>query len=65
ELDELENKREKKVFLYLTVHTVHLNNFLIYIIGLSGDELVKSEQSTLHLCDFCSFWIRPLRRCAG
>ncbi|AIJ07730.1 Hypothetical protein ETEE_1273 [Edwardsiella anguillarum ET080813] len=45
--------------------TVHLDNFLFHIIKLSGDELLKSEQSTLHLCDFCSFWIRPVRRCAG
>ncbi|EAV8095621.1 hypothetical protein FIW30_16235 [Salmonella enterica] len=56
---------EKKVFLHLTVHTVHLDYFSFNINLLGGDELVKSEQSTLHLCDFCSFWIRPLRRCAG
>ena len=42
----------KKVFLHLTVHTVHLGYFSFYIIQLSGDELVKGEQSTLHLCSF-------------
>lgn len=55
----------KKVFLHLTVHTVHLSFFLFNIIMISGEWLVKSEQSTLHLCDFCSFWNRPVRRCAG
>lgn len=40
----------KKVFLHLTVHTVHLDNFLFNIIKIRGDELVKSEHSTLHLC---------------
>ncbi|EFB2292894.1 hypothetical protein FIF78_23480 [Escherichia coli] len=61
----LNNKHRKKVFLHLTVHTVHLGCFSFYIMWLGGDELVKSEQSTLHLCDFCSFWIRPARRYAG
>lgn len=55
----------KKVFLHLTVHTVHLSVFLFNIIMISGEWLVKSEQSTLHLCDFFSCWNRPLRRCAG
>lgn len=40
----------KKVFLHLTVHTVHLDNFLFNIIKIRGDELVNSEHSTLHLC---------------
>ncbi|EGD7621969.1 hypothetical protein DP934_20780 [Escherichia coli] len=48
--------------MHLTVHTVHLSYFSFYIMKLSGDELVKGEQSTLHLCSFCSFWLRPLRR---
>ncbi|MGG5901475.1 hypothetical protein ACQ4T2_25680, partial [Escherichia coli] len=39
----------KKVFLGLTVHTVHLLIFLFNIIMIDGDQLVKSEQSTLHL----------------
>lgn len=55
----------KKVVLHLTVHTVHLEYFSFYIIKLGSDELVKSEQSTLHFCDFCSFWIRSVRRYAG
>ena len=40
----------KKVFLHLTVHTVHPDNFPFNIIEIRGDELVKSEQSTLHPC---------------
>nr|DAI87061.1 MAG TPA: hypothetical protein [Caudoviricetes sp.] len=27
-----------------------------------GDELVKSEQSTLHLCDFCARRVRRIRQ---
>ncbi|WP_446924861.1 hypothetical protein, partial [Klebsiella pneumoniae] len=42
-------KYHKKVFLHLTVHTVHLLIFLFNIIMIDGDQLVKSEQSTLHL----------------
>ncbi|EGO7510381.1 hypothetical protein GFB18_23080 [Escherichia coli] len=45
----LNNKHRKKVFLHLTVHTVHLGYLSFYIMWLGGDELVKSEQSTLHL----------------
>nr|DAO36779.1 MAG TPA: hypothetical protein [Caudoviricetes sp.] len=26
---------------------------------------MKSEQSTLHLCDFFALWMRPVRRCGG
>ncbi|EAX5415989.1 hypothetical protein CB663_22610 [Salmonella enterica subsp. enterica serovar Java] len=59
------NKHRKKVFLHLTVHTVHLGYLSFYIMWLGGDELVKSEQSTLHLCDFCSSRMRPVRRCVG
>ncbi|EEH4989156.1 hypothetical protein GZ346_004622, partial [Salmonella enterica] len=58
-------KHRKKVFLHLTVHTVHLDYFSFYIIKLSGDELVKGEQSTLHLFSFCSFWMRSVRRYTG
>lgn len=39
----------KKVFLHLTVHTVHLGYFSFYIMQLSGDELVKGEQCIVHL----------------
>jgi hypothetical protein len=38
-----------KKFLHLTVHTVHLVIFLFYINHIDGDELVKSEQLTIHL----------------
>jgi hypothetical protein len=55
----------KKVFLHLTVHTVHLGYLSFYIMWLGGDELVKSEQSTLHLCDLCSSWICPVGQYAG
>ncbi|EEV6995750.1 hypothetical protein DWG88_18260 [Escherichia coli] len=44
----LNNKHRKKVFLHLTVHTVHLDYFSFYIIKLSGDELVKGEQWSVH-----------------
>lgn len=40
----------KKVFLHLTVHTVQLDNFPLNFIKIGGDELVKSEHSTLHPC---------------
>ncbi|HBX6355577.1 TPA: hypothetical protein MH686_13785 [Klebsiella pneumoniae] len=43
---------KKKFFLHLTVHTVHLDYFSFNIMRLGGDGLVKSEQSTLHHCDF-------------
>ncbi|EEU9366299.1 hypothetical protein FYS93_24875 [Escherichia coli] len=50
---------KKKVFLHLTVHNVHFVIFLFNIIMISGEWLVKSEQSTLHLCDFaCSVTAR-------
>jgi len=39
---------KKKVFLHLTIHTVHLDNLPIKIIKLSSDELVKSEQSIVY-----------------
>ncbi|WP_142910507.1 hypothetical protein, partial [Klebsiella pneumoniae] len=42
-------KAREKVFLHLTVHTVHLIFFLFNIMMIDGDQLVKSEQSTLHL----------------
>ncbi|EPH2973876.1 hypothetical protein MA411_005374, partial [Klebsiella pneumoniae] len=42
-------KAREKIFLYLTVHTVHLLFFLFNIIMIDGKQLVKSEQSTLHL----------------
>lgn len=42
-------KAREKVFLHLTVHTVHLLVFLFNIMMIDGDQLVKSEQSTLHL----------------
>ncbi|HBW8871750.1 TPA: hypothetical protein MFN52_000605 [Klebsiella quasipneumoniae subsp. similipneumoniae] len=51
--------------MHFTVHTVHLGYFSFYIRYLSGDELVKGEQSTLHLFSFCSFWLRPVRRYTG
>ncbi|EDE4420162.1 hypothetical protein BUX70_13540 [Salmonella enterica subsp. enterica serovar Stanley] len=51
--------------MHLTVHTVHLVIFLFNIIVISGEWLVKSEQSTLHLCDFFSLWMRTVRRCGG
>lgn len=40
----------KKVFLHLTVHTVHLDNFPFNIIKIGCYELVNSEHSTLHPC---------------
>lgn len=42
-------KAGEKVFLHLTVHTVHLLIFIFNIIWIGSDQLVKSEQSTLHL----------------
>ncbi|MGZ0723470.1 hypothetical protein ACXNAM_22420 [Kluyvera cryocrescens] len=38
----------KILFFRITVHTVHLIIFPFSIIKISGDELVKSEQSILH-----------------
>ena len=55
----LNNKHRKKVFLHLTVHTVHLLIFLFNIIIIDGDQLVKSEQSTLHLSAFLASFRRP------
>ena len=42
-------KAREKSFFALTVHTVHLLFFLFNIIMIDGKQLVKSEQSTLHL----------------
>lgn len=58
-------KCHKNLFLHLTVHTLHLDIFPFKIIILSGDELVKSEQSTLHLCDFCARRFRRVRQWEG
>lgn len=59
-------KSHKNLFLLLTVRTVHLDNLPIKIIKLSDDELVKSEQSTLHLCNLCALRMhRVMRRGRG
>ena len=50
---------DKKVFLHLTVHTVHHLIFLFNIIMIDGDQLVKSEQSTLHLSASPACFRRP------
>lgn len=52
-------KAREKVFLHLTVHTVHLLIFLFNIIMICGDRLVKSEQSTLHLSASLACFRRP------
>ncbi|MFZ4260201.1 hypothetical protein, partial [Raoultella terrigena] len=42
-----------------TVHTVHLLVFLFNIIMIDGEQLVKSEQSTLHFCASLACFRRP------
>lgn len=52
-------KAKEKVFLHLTVHTVRLLIFLFNIMLIDGDQLVRSEQSTLHLRAFLACYRRP------
>jgi hypothetical protein len=59
------NSQQEKVFLHLTVHTVHLFIFLFNIIMIDVDQLVKSEQSTLHLSASPACFRRPSRQYDG
>lgn len=52
-------KAREKVFLHLTVHTVHLLVFIFNIIMIDGEQLVKSEQLTLHLSASLVCFRRP------
>ena len=52
-------KAREKVFLHLTVHTVNILVFIFNIIMIDGEQLVKSEQLTLHLSASLACFRRP------